>query len=123
MVYTSSSLALASLELFVHLDPSEAPSDLVVTTASIPGEVEIGRVEIESLPENWRALENPVLQKIGADWVAEGRTAALQVPSVVVEGDWNLLLNPAHPEFARIRRDPPQPWHFDQRLFGRRLGA
>jgi RES domain-containing protein len=117
MVYTATSLALAALEFFVHLDPSVAPEDLVSTSAIIPGEVEIPRVDIELLPRNWRETELSALQELGAAWVVARRSVALEVPSVVVAGDWNVLLNPAHPDFQNIVIDSPKPWSFDQRMF------
>jgi len=118
MVYTSSSLALASLEFFVHLDPTVAPDDLVSTSATLPPEkVSIKRVSPKDLPTNWRTLNNPALQTIGADWIASQSSVALEVPSIVVEDEWNVLLNPAHPDFSKIVKAIPKPFHFDQRLF------
>ena len=117
MVYTSTSLALASIELFVHLDPTDAPNDLVVTSATLPASLTIEVLTPGDLPDTWRSLDNPALQRMGAEWIRSNRSAALKVPSVVVEGDSNILLNPAHPDFPKIQVDPPTPWHFDQRLF------
>jgi|SRR5271163_2098514 len=116
MVYTSTSLALACLEFFVHLDPSVAPDDLVAVSATIPADVARERIEVADLPGDWRVTDNPGLQRLGADWIAAQRSAALEVP-VVVDGDWNVLLNPAHPDFGRIVVAPPKPWAFDQRMF------
>lgn len=118
MVYTSTSLALASIEFFVHLDPSVAPEDLVSISATIPtDDVDVERIEIEDLPADWRATDRPELQSLGADWIASQRSVALEVPSVVVEGDWNVLLNPAHPHFPKITVDAPKGWAFDDRMF------
>ena len=36
MVYSSSSLALAAMELFVHLEPNQQPDDLVSIAALLP---------------------------------------------------------------------------------------
>ena len=117
MVYTSTSLALAAVELFVHLDPSEAPDDLVSISASVPGEVSLETIDPESLPANWRAMEHPGLREFGAEWVRSGRSCALKVPSVAVEGEWNVLLNPSHGEFAKITLHASKPFHFDERMF------
>jgi RES domain-containing protein len=117
MVYTSTSMALACLEFFVHLDPSVAPNDLVSTSATIPSGLAIEGVRIADLPTDWQATEHPALQILGADWIASQRSLALEVPSVVVEGEWNVLLNPAHPDFDRITLNEPKPWSFDQRMF------
>lgn len=40
----------------------------------------------------------------------------LAVPSVIIPGELNYLLNPAHPEFAEIRMGAPEPFAFDPRL-------
>jgi len=117
MVYTSSSLALAAVEFFVHLDPSVAPDDLVSISAEIPAALSIERIALSGLPQNWRALENPELQALGAEWAASLRSVALEVPSVAIEGEWNALLNPAHQEFPRIQVQQPRPFRFDKRMF------
>ena len=117
MVYTSTSLALAAMEMFVHLDPSEAPADLVVTSALLPEGLAAERMRMEDLPKDWRAMDHPGLRTIGATWVASLRSVALEVPSVAVEGEWNVLLNPAHPEFPRIVVDAPVSWRFDERMY------
>ena len=117
MVYTSTSLALAAVELFVHLDPASAPRDLVSVRANIPDGVALERIEVSSLPADWKTVGRDDLQSIGAAWIASGRSAALQVPSAAIAGEWNTLLNPAHPEFPKITIDPPQPFIFDPRMF------
>jgi RES domain-containing protein len=118
MVYTSISLSLASVEFFVHLDPTVAPDDLVSTAAILPaGKNIISRISIADLPVNWRTTDNPALQHIGATWVASKSFLALEVPSIAIEGEWNILLNPTHPDFAKITLDLPKPFHFDDRMF------
>jgi RES domain-containing protein len=117
MVYTSSSLALASMEFFLHLDPSVAPDDLVSSSATIPDKLRKQRIELKDLPRDWRHTDNPTLQAIGASWIAEQSSIALEVPSVAVEGEWNVLLNPAHPSFSKVVIAVPKPFHFDQRMF------
>ena len=117
MVYTASSLALAALEFFVHLDPSVAPDDLVSAAATIPSDLHIEKISVDRLAEDWKTVDNPVLQTLGAEWISASRSVALEVPSVVVDGDWNVLLNPEHPEFHKIFLNAPRPWRFDRRMF------
>ena len=120
MVYTSTSLALASVEFFVHLDPTVAPDDLVSTAAILPSAKNtVRRINIADLPANWRTIDNPALQRIGATWIESKSSLALEVPSVAIEDEWNVLLDPTHPDFTKITLDPPKPFHFDQRLFQR----
>jgi RES domain-containing protein len=120
MVYTSSSLSLAVVEVFVHLDAAESP-DFVSIEAELPldkEEVEAAQKAIRAkLPEDWREVGHPLLRQFGADWIASGRLLAMPVPSAVVDGEWNVLINPAHPDFAKIKLEAPKPFQFDHRMF------
>lgn len=53
VAYASSTLALASLEYFVNLDPQDAPSDLVSVQVDIPDEIKVEYVDTASLPDDW----------------------------------------------------------------------
>ena len=117
MVYTSTSLALAAIEFFVHLDPSEAPTGPVSLAADVPDNLAVERVEIAQLPDGWRRTDNRLLQQLGSDWIKSQRSVALIVPSAVVEGEWNVLLNPVHPDFGKVEINEPQPFHYDERMF------
>ena len=117
MVYTSTSLALAAIEFFVHLDPSEAPADLVSVMAEVTEELAVERFETCDLPRNWRKTDNRVLQQFGSDWARSQRTVALFVPSAAIDGEWNVLLNPGHPEFKKVQIGRPGPFRYDERMF------
>ena len=102
VAYSSSSLALASLEYFVNLDPEDAPADLVSIRVSIPGAVKYEQVIISSLPESWRKLPFPQeLWAVGERWLVSASSVCLLVPSAVVPQEFNLLINPSHPIFQR----------------------
>jgi RES domain-containing protein len=116
LVYTATSRALAALEYFVNLDIREAPDDLLMAEAAVPdGAIEI--LEPGLLPADWRAIDNLACRDLGSAWAASRRSLALLVPSIVVQGDSNLLLNPAHPEFGAVALSEPIPFHFDPRMF------
>jgi RES domain-containing protein len=116
-VYTSATLSLAVLESFVHVDPADAPTDLVVVPADIPDDVERREIRAEALPATWRRYPAPEpLADLGTAWVRAGATAVLVVPSAIVPQERNVLLNPAHREFRRIRVRAPEPFRFDPRM-------
>ena len=118
VVYTAATLSLAALELFVSLDPDNLPPDLVSIGATIPDNISMEFVSTERLPSGWREYPAPErLQKIGAAWVEKVRTAVLSVPSAVITGERNYLLNPAHPRHSRIQVGRPQPFRFDPRMW------
>jgi RES domain-containing protein len=116
MVYTATSPALAALELFVNLEPNEAPDDLLIAAAEIPDDL-VEQLKLGLLPADWRELDNLTCRDLGSGWAESGRSVALQVPSAVVDGDWNVLLNPRHPNFGKIRLAAPKPFRFDGRMF------
>lgn len=121
VVYASETLSLAALELLVHADPALLPEDLVAIEAEVPETVRVRRIDPESLPRGWRRYPPPeALARIGADWATKLETAVLAVPSALVPSESNVLLNPAHPDFRKIRVGKPEPFALDVRLSARR---
>lgn len=117
VVYASESLSLAALEMLVHCDPALLPADLVAIGAEIPDSLRIDRIEEGSLPRSWRRHPAPEsLAALGADWLKSRESAVLSVPSAVVPRERNVLLNPAHPDFRKVKVGPPEAFSFDARL-------
>jgi len=116
MVYTSETTALAALELLVHLGRSRSLADYVVFGCTFDDALVLD-LPVNDLPRNWRTYPAPpALQEVGDEWIRHGRSAVLRVPSVIVGGEFNFLLNPAHPDFAGIRISDPQRFDLDLRL-------
>ena len=118
VVYASPSLALAAIETFVHLEPNLRPDDLVSIESELPDAITVDRLDPKSLPASWWRLRDDSLRSFGDDWVRAGKTVALHVPSAAIRGEGNVLLNPAHADFRRIKVQKPQPFTFDLRMFG-----
>lgn len=117
-VYTSATLSLAALELFVHTDADLIPAHLRAIAADIPDKLSRDEIRLTDLPPNWRELPPPEsLQEIGQLWIAETRAAILVVPSVVIPIERNYIINPAHPEFRGIRVANPEAFIFDPRMW------
>jgi RES domain-containing protein len=68
----------------------------------------------------WDDLDDAsVAQAFGQDWIQSRRSALLIVPSVVTGGrDANVVVNPDHPDAARIEVGPETRVALDPRLFG-----
>jgi len=118
MVYASTSLALAAIELFVHLEPGQAPDDLVSISALLPEGEPARSLQAADLPAAWwtdGAAE--AIRELGDAWIAGRSSLALLVPSVPIRSELNVLVNPLHPRIAELRIDPPQPFVFDARMF------
>src|SRR5271165_2204605 len=116
IVYSATSRALAVIEYFVNLEPSQAPDDLVMLGALVPDE-QIEQLDLGRLPRNWYEIDNPQCQAIGTEWLKSHRSVGLKVPSVPVRGDWNVLLNPSHPDFSAVSITSRERFFYDERMF------
>jgi len=121
MVYTSTSLSLAAIELFVHLEPGLAPSDLVYLSAELPEGEPARTLDADELPDSWwtdDAVPGAAMARdIGDAWVRSKSSLAMMVPSVPIRAEWNVLLNPVHPCMSELQIEPAQPFVFDARMF------
>jgi RES domain-containing protein len=119
VVYCSESRALAALEQLVHLHRNRLPPHFVCFPVEIPDDLEISVVRVQDLPPDWRAHPRPTeLRDIGTHWAETGATVVLQVPSAIVPGERNLLLNPRHSDFRRLVLGDSEPFELDERLVG-----
>jgi RES domain-containing protein len=117
IVYTSESLALASLEVLVHCDLDLMPGDFIAIEILIPSATKIVTLTQSDLPRNWRRHPAPLtLARLGNRWLDEGRTAILRVPSALVPTESNYLLNPLHPAFREFEVSRRLKFAFDERL-------
>ena len=116
VVYAADALALALLEVAVHVPTYRALRGRVAFRLTFEEALVETLAEAE-LPADWRSTPpSRSTQIVGDAWVREGRSAVLRVPSVVVPHAHNLLLNPVHPDFGRITIGDPEPVFIDPRL-------
>mgnify|MGYP001810454142 CR=1 FL=1 len=118
VVYTSESRALCTTEIAVHTPLGNLPQDYMLVSLEIPEDILIDEILATQIPAGWKSFPHAhSTQVIGDNFVLAGKFAVLKVPSVVVQGDFNYILNPAHPESARIKIKSIEPFNFDERLF------
>lgn len=117
LVYLGEGVAIATLEMLVHLPGPALLADAYrLIRVDIPDELALDLPE-GSLPVGWADPASHLASApIGSDWVASGASVALRVPSAVVPFEHNILLNPAHAAFCEIRIGQPAPFLFDRRL-------
>ncbi len=119
VVYVSESLALAVLEVLVHVQDAAILPAYSTIRVTFDDALVIA-VNPSSLPKNWRqSPPPPEAQAIGDAWVDAGSSAILELPSAVVEREHNYLINPAHKDFNRVAIGPAVPYEFDRRLLKR----
>ena len=114
VVYMAESVALAVIENLVHMSRQDFPTGYVCIAAILPDGINITLEQDLRQRADLRDLGSPSL---GDWWIEASESAVLEVASVIVPNEHNYLLNPAHPDFAKIVTDPPALFHFDPRLF------
>ncbi len=116
VVYVSSTLSLAALELFVHLD---ARSRTALQLVAIPVKIPDGLIsEPPVLPHDWRTQPPPTETKsLGSKWMNSGESCVLRVPSVLIPVEDNYVIDPTHPGFTNITIGDPEVFSFDPRMW------
>jgi RES domain-containing protein len=118
LIYTASNRSLAMAEVAVHFTLATIPGDYVMTTIFIPDDISLQKLNVSDLPADWNTFPHPSsTQTIGDQFVAHNKFCVLQIPSAVTQGDYNLLINPNHPDFRRIKIIATAKFPFDKRIF------
>ena len=87
-----------------------------MVTITIP-ENNIKEIKINNLPDNW--FVNPPadqLKSIGDHFIKNNIFLALKLPSAIMMEDFNLLLNPNHPDFSKVNLVATRTIQIDERL-------
>ena len=104
IVYCAPNPAGALVEMLVHIeiDSDDLPDPLQYLEIEAPDDISTETVKTDALGRNWQA--NPqATRRAGDEWLSSRRTALFSVPSVVVPATWNVLVNPEHPQSAKVR--------------------
>jgi RES domain-containing protein len=109
MLYASEHLSLACIEILVHLDKGQLPRDYVWSSTELTETPGLLRFENLNDMKSCKAA--------GHRWVHAAGALAVQVPSVVIPEESNILLNPEHAGYNDLVWSEPRPFRFDPRLF------
>jgi RES domain-containing protein len=117
MLYCASNISLAVLETFVHLKAGGLPLNRYLVELTIPDAVWDRATHLPAPPVGWDAIPaGKVSLDEGDRWLKAGRSAVLIVPSVIVSEEWNVLINPLHPDADHIKARKVRKWGYDPRL-------
>lgn len=113
MVYASESLSLCVVEALVHLS-GPFPADYFAFRIDVPDSV-LEVLDAPRLKSEW-TQDLGYTRAIGDQWLDQGRSVALVVPSAVIPASANVLINPVHTESSGIRVLHSEAFRFDPRL-------
>jgi len=116
VVYAASGISLALLELLAHLEDASILPSYVLFRADINDSL-IETLDQAILPKDWRDSPAPASVKaLGDKWFEQSRSAVLAVPSAISPPEKNYLINPAHPDFRKIKTSGPVDYEYDPRI-------
>ena len=116
LVYFAGSRAMAVMEVLVHLRPENLDSEYILAVFEVPDD-KVKLIETNDLPIDWKV--EPAIEKIkevGNSFVKENEYLLIMVPSVIVEEEFNFLMNPNHFDAKKIKLISKRSFKFDVRF-------
>ena len=118
LIYASEHYATALLEKVVHAARTALPGAHHAAAITIPDDLSVEIFDPLAVP-GWELEDSAPARDFGDEWYASGRSAVLVIPSLPGQPiERNFIINPAHPEAARIQVQPSFEVVWDGRLFG-----
>ena len=117
VVYAADSFAGSLLEILAHsVRPRTLPGPHHAVRIDIPDDL------VEHLDETrlaaWHLRDSAEARSFGDRWLAEARTAVLDVPALPSRPVGRIvLINPGHPDAGRVTHGAPFKVPWDERLF------
>ncbi|WP_027475159.1 RES family NAD+ phosphorylase [Curvibacter gracilis] len=117
VVYSAPTIAIAVLETAAHIDDAGLPLNRFLVEIDVPDEVWALHEEaaLTSLPPAWSAIPaGGASVKVGSSWLTSLRCPIMLVPSVIVPEEFAALINPLHPESAKITAKVVRPFEYNK---------
>ena len=117
VIYTASSRALACLENLVHRSGEGLNGNFKITVINVPEDASSKQISVDDLPDMWFKRNGfTICRKLGDEWIKNGNSLLLRVPSSIIRDETNVLINPNHPEFGTVAVKEICDFEFDDRL-------
>ncbi len=117
MLYTSQSQALALLEILAHVGKESMPEGYFMIAIYLPDDASMLAVALADLPKDWKAVPFAnSTQRLGDQFIRDGHSLVLKVPSVFVPGDCNYLVSPKHEQMQGVTVISQDPFKLDPRF-------
>lgn len=118
IVYTAESRSLALLEVLVHTDIRNMKDNFAMVEIEVPDEAVCHEIHRDSLGQGWNRFPSTRdTVHFGDDFIRKKSSLLLRVPSSIIEGECNILINPNHEGFSDVKVGSIKNFTFDDRLF------
>lgn len=115
IVYTSINISLSLLEILIYSASYDQIQNNFLVRIEVP-DTTIPVISETALPKKWQS-EKEHCRYIGNEFLTQKKTLLLKVPSAIIPEENNILINPLHPEFKKVKIASAKKFEFDGRLF------
>jgi RES domain-containing protein len=115
-IYTTENISLAILEILVHVNKYKRPLDYHLIYIEIPEKISTAIIDKEKLKRAWKT-DISYSQFIGDEFLKSSNELLLKVPSAIVDEENNFIINPKHPDIAKVKITTSKIFEFDERLY------
>ncbi len=118
-IYSATHVSLAAIELAAHLGKLAVIRKLFLVRITVPIDIWDARQTLTSasLPATWRAVPaGKASMDLGSAWAMSRASTLLEVPSVIIPEETNVVINPLHVDASRISATIVRQFLFDARL-------
>lgn len=119
VLYTASNVALAAMETIVHFNTKALPLNRYLVRIDVPDDLWTARERHlpTAMPVGWDACPAGLVSiNFGDEWLNRGGSLLLELPSVVVPEESNVLVNPRHPDAGQLSATKLRRWIYDARI-------
>ena len=115
VLYCSCAISLSLLELLIHKASYDEIKTNILLTIKTP-DITVKTLSDTGLKQNWQS-DIDYCRFIGDSWLNSGESLLLKLPSAIIHQEYNILINPAHPDFKTVDIVSTLFFEFDARLF------
>lgn len=116
LLYTSEHISLAMLEMLVNTNFKDFAIQLDLLYIQLPDLQPVTSIALSSLKKNWTE-DVEYTRYIGDEIFKQKEMLYIKVPSAVVQEEYNLLVNPLHSDFKKVKIINTKSFWPDKRLF------
>jgi RES domain-containing protein len=115
-LYAAEHISLSLVELLVHTKQLLQQPSYHLLTFLLPDESTLFKqIAHDKLSKNWKE-DISITQYVGTSFLKQNQLLYLKVPSIIVPNENNVLINPKHPLFKKIKLKASEKFDVDRRL-------
>ena len=111
--HSGSTLSLAMLEVLVHVASPRVLRDFRMLDVDVPDDAII---DLDQSDLDLSEGATLATRSAGDRFLTDARAIALRVASIVNPHEFNVVINPKHPDIGRVSLGTMRPLEFDPRL-------